>query len=250
MKNFVKKAYVCILSLAMVLSMAACGTSDTDVSEGAKDKDPASSSQQLEENTNNNKPGNVVAPESGLSDNGSNVTTPEPAPTDGEENAPAESVDPVQNARDQLVQSIENEANFNGTLNNKGEYNQVDKKTNSDKYTGGEAPKKEEQNLNKQIITQGKDGYWYDQNGNRVQSGYDDDYKPTAEESADNKLLIREHFKDVLDQGLHPYDHSFYIMASDTGRRVSREEYDSFVAAGYDPLDDDYLDSEHEAGLY
>ena len=55
---------------------------------------------------------------------------------------------------------------------------------------------------------------------------------------------------EILANGGHPYDFGYYAMATDTERRLSREEYDSWVALGYDPLVDDYFDSEHFAGLY
>ena len=55
---------------------------------------------------------------------------------------------------------------------------------------------------------------------------------------------------EILADGGHPYDFGYHYNADDTDRRLSREEYDSWIAAGYNPLTDNYFDSEHFAGLY
>lgn len=55
---------------------------------------------------------------------------------------------------------------------------------------------------------------------------------------------------EILAAGEHPYDFGYHYNADDTDRWLSREEYDAWIAAGYNPLTDNYLDSEHFAGLY
>ncbi len=75
--------------------------------------------------------------------------------------------------------------------------------------------------------------------------------EPTAmqEELDEGAKEMLDHIQELLDEGKHPYDYNYVFFAEDTGRQITREEYDSFMASGrtlYDP----YLDSEHEAGLY
>ena len=110
-------------------------------------------------------------------------------------------------------------------------------------------------------------------NGNEVESdkdipsdSYDDTNKPAEkEESYTEELVTEEELQnesdytqeeplmsvaEIIANGGHPYDNGYHYNADDTGRRLSREEYDAWVALGYNPLVDNYYDSEHLAGLY
>ena len=95
----------------------------------------------------------------------------------------------------------------------------------------------------------------------------DDDYSKTgASDTNDEQIITDDHASpeegnntqdailndvaDILAGGGHPYDFGYHYNADDTDRRLSREEYDSWIAAGYNPLSDNYLDREHFVGLY
>jgi len=102
----------------------------------------------------------------------------------------------------------------------------------------------------KQIITRHEDGKSYDQNGNRVMVPGDVDYVPTKDEEEAARELMLEDIRSLMEQGLNIYDYGYNYRAHDTGRILTSEEYWSFVQSGKDPITEDYLDSEHEQGLY
>lgn len=69
-------------------------------------------------------------------------------------------------------------------------------------------------------------------------------------DAATQQALIDQACQDLIAQGKHIYDYGYSYFADDTGRELSREEYDTWIAAGYVNGQDLYLDSEHFAGLY
>ena len=69
-------------------------------------------------------------------------------------------------------------------------------------------------------------------------------------DEATQQALIDQACQDLIAQGKHIYDYGYSYFADDTGRELSREEYDAWIAAGYVNGQDWYLDSEHFAGLY
>ena len=259
-----KKRIMCAtIALTLALSLAACGGSNEG--DGGNPNEQETSSQQDVNGSladpgaeDGNSGGAVSTPDGDRDmikvDNGSDDKNDDDGNADNEGNGEDSEPMTEESNPNSALNALEKEANAvnpNGVM---GDYQSKPKDTPVDTPKQEYTQQGDEENSglvgDRVEMTLGDDGRYYDQNGNHIPTGYDEGAQVSEEEEDDYELLIMQHFEECVRSGLHPYDNGFYIIAEDTGRRVTREEYDNWVAAGYDPVDDYYWDSEHEAGLY
>lgn len=167
------------------------------------------------------------------------------APVLGKEVSPTEEEGP-QTARQEPVTTPEGEADFSAkadvTTETEKETSKAPAQTTTQNDASSSIPPENR-------LEQREDGV-YDGNGNKIVDATDPDYVPTQEEVDIGRELAYQNLVDIIKAGMNPIENGYILYTNDTNRAITAEEWDSFIAAGKDPFVDDYLDSEHEQGLY
>lgn len=167
------------------------------------------------------------------------------APVLGKEVPPTEEEEP-QTARQEPITTPEGETDFSGkvdvTAAAERETPKDPAQTATQSTSSSSAPPENR-------AKQREDGV-YDENDNNIADAMDPDSMPTQEEIDADRVLAKQNLIDLIKAGENPYDYGYVFYAYDTHRELTKEDYVNFLKAGKDPLVDDYLDSEHEQGLY
>lgn len=230
-----KKFLSLLLALILVLSLAACGGNKImdDAAQKANDHSPFDAS------SRNRGPAINTEKESNAAQENNDTPVPD------KEVPPTEEEEPQTATRQGSTTAPKEDEDFSG---------KVDVTAATEKETPKDPAQTTTQSNPDSSISpenraeQREDGV-YDGNGNKIVDATDPAYVPTQEEVDIGRELAYQNLVDLVKAGQNPIDNGYVIWAADTGRYITSEEWDSFIKVR-DPFVDDYLDSEHEQGLY